>query len=504
MATVHAFRQFASAITTLERRLTFKPASSLHVRCSVDLGTLPVTISSSSGEMAFKQMLLPVLSPWGSSLAAILAALLSACGDVEQPSNIEAFWTGVEPIEIARGLGERGPWRQNESDFAYVDDPTVALFRDGTAAVAWSDQAHKDIQLQLYTPGGQALLAEPVNVSATPSTFSWLPRLAIAPDNQESVYALWQEIVFSGGSHGGEILFAGSADGGRTFSAPTNLSNSVAGDGKGRLTLKRWDNGSLDLAAAPDGHLYVAWTEYEGRLWVSRSTDAGDTFREPAHVAGHVNRPARGPEIEVGNDGTILLAWSESGNADPGIRIASSIDGGRSFTAPVIVPSSGHADAPKIAEDSRGNLHLVYADSPGGLLGQYQIRYARRDAGSKRFISPTTIAAPPENTASLSFPDVEMGVGDRLYVVWKVFPGIGELSRGLGFTLSNDGGQSFAEEKVVFGSDDHKLGFGGSLQGSLMKRLASNRAGSLVLVGSTFAPGRSSKIWLWRRSPRPN
>jgi hypothetical protein len=454
--------------------------------------------------MAFKQMLVPFLGPCDRSLAAILAALLTACGNVEQPSDGQAFWAGVEPIEIARGHGQRGPWRQNESDFDYVDDPTVALFRDGAAAVAWSDQARKDVLLQLYTPGGQARLAEPVNVSASPSTFSWLPRLAIAPDDQESVYALWQEIVFSGGSHGGEILFARSADGGRTFSAPINLSTSIAGDGKGRLTSERWDNGSLDFAAAPDGQLYAAWTEYEGRLWVSRSTNAGNTFSEPIHVAGDVNRPARGPAIEVGNDGTILLAWSESGKAKPGIRIASSVDGGRSFTAPVIVPSSGHADAPKIAEDSRGNLHLVYADSPRGMLGQYQIRYARRDAGSQRFISPRTIAVGPENTASLNFPDVAIGVGYRIFVVWKVFPGHGELSRGLGFTRSSNGGQSFAEEEIVAGSDDPKLDFGGNLQGSLTERLASNGAGTLLLVGSTFAPGRSSKIWLWRRSPDPN
>jgi hypothetical protein len=40
------------------------------------------------------------------------------------------------------------------------------------------------------------------------------------------VYVLWQEIVFSGGSHGGEIFFARSRDGGQTWSAPAIVPDS--------------------------------------------------------------------------------------------------------------------------------------------------------------------------------------------------------------------------------------------------------------------------------------
>jgi hypothetical protein len=161
-------------------------------------------------------------------------------------------WLGS--TEIAAGRGERGPWRMNESRYDYVDDPSVAIDERGGAIVAWVDQARKDVY---FWKNGKS-----VNVSRSPDTFSWLPR--VATDAKGTIFVLWQEIIFSGGSHGGDILFARSGDGGKTFSQPINLSSSVAGDGKGRIDKDRWHNGSLDLIVGPDGTVYTAWTEYEG------------------------------------------------------------------------------------------------------------------------------------------------------------------------------------------------------------------------------------------------
>lgn len=90
--------------------------------------------------------------------------------------------------------------------------------------------------------------------------------MLISGEDASEVYVLLQEIVFSGGSHGGEIFFARSTDGGRTFGDPIKFSKSIDGDGKGRLTPRYWHNESLDLAKCPEGNLYAAWTEYEGAL----------------------------------------------------------------------------------------------------------------------------------------------------------------------------------------------------------------------------------------------
>jgi hypothetical protein len=58
-----------------------------------------------------------------------------------------------------------------------------------------------------------------VPVSKNPASFSWLPKIVMTSGDPQAIYVLWQEIIFSGGSHGGDILFARSTDDGRTFSA---------------------------------------------------------------------------------------------------------------------------------------------------------------------------------------------------------------------------------------------------------------------------------------------
>ena len=133
------------------------------------------------------------------------------------PAPAQAEPPGVtwgEPTKVASGEAYQGPWRMNESQFHYVGDPTVVINEEGVVGVAWADQSRQDIYFQIYAPDGAKRFEQPVNVSRTPMVFSWLPRMVIAGSGPSSVYVLWQEIVFSGGSHGGEIFFARSSDGG--------------------------------------------------------------------------------------------------------------------------------------------------------------------------------------------------------------------------------------------------------------------------------------------------
>jgi hypothetical protein len=409
--------------------------------------------------------------------------------------------TWSEKIEVASGGGYRGPWLMNESEYDYVDDPTVAINEQGVVAVAWADQARKDIFVQVYAPGGQTRLGEPVNVSRSPRIFSWLPRMLITSTDPIEVYLLWQEIVFSGGSHGGEIFFARSTDGGKTFSDPINLSNDTAGSGKGRLTRHYWHNGSLDLAMGPDGTLYAAWTEYEGTLWVSRSTDRGSRFSRPLRVAGVGDaKPARGPSLAVDPQGAVYLAWTVGEDRAAAIRVARSTDRGRSFGKPrIAVESGGHADAPKIATDRKGAVHLVYAESPSGPLERYRIQYARSLDGGRTFEAPKVISSrQPEKFESANFPALSVDGRDNLYVLWELFPDRRHYPQGLGFTSSRDAGSSFAPPMVIRGSVEPALGWNGSQQGLLMRKLAVNTAGTIAVVNSSFKSNEKSRVWLFR------
>lgn len=425
-------------------------------------------------------------------LLAVMAAALAAAG-------APIAWYGT--TEVARGLGERGPWRQSQSRYDFVDDPSVALGQNGEAAVAWVDQAKKAVLFQRFSPSGKPLLARPVDVSRRPATFSWLPRVVLAPGAPQSVYILWQEIIFSGGSHGGDILFARSDDGGRSFSESVNLSNSLGGDGKGRINRQTWHNGSLDLAAGPHGALYAAWTEYDGHLWLSRSMDGGRRFSPPARLAGGAQEPpARAPSLAVGPGGAVYLAWTVGDSEAADIHVARSLDGGATFGRPEpVAPSPAYSDAPRLAVDSAGVVHLVYAESEAGPFARYGIRYTRSTDGGRRFAPPVDISRPlPGGSRSAAFPALALDARGRVVVLWELFEEAGRLPRGLGIAVSANGGRSFSRPGVVPGSVDAAGGFNGSSQGLLMNKLAVGPGGAVAVVNSSLLPDVHSRVWLMR------
>jgi hypothetical protein len=432
-------------------------------------------------------------------LAVFLAAALCVMPGSSRGNSLPVTWG--ESIEVAYGKAVRGLWLMNESVWHFVDDPTVAITDEGNAGVVWADHSRKDIYFQVYAPDGRARFAEPVNISRSPGIFSWLPRVIMTSGDTEEVYVLWQEIIFSGGTHGGEILFARSADGGKTFGKPLNLSNTSAGAGKGRLTKSMWFNGSLDLARSADGTLYAAWTEYEGALRFSRSTDRGGSFSAPALIAGgRGESPGRGPSLAVGRSGEVYLVWTVGEDPSADIHYAASADQGRTFRSPrTIFESEGYSDAPKIAVDGRGTIHLVYAEGSAGPLQRYHIRYARSKEGDGTFQEPVEISGSHSRMfESAGYPSLDLDGSGNLYVLWELLPEDGFFPKGLGLTFSGDGGKTFTSPVVVPGGLDPKLGFSGSQQGLFMKKLAVNKAGEMAIVNSTFKENESSRIRLIR------
>jgi hypothetical protein len=404
-------------------------------------------------------------------------------------------------IEIATGGGLRGPWHQNESKYDYVDDCTIALDAKGDAAVAWVDQRQKDVFFQVYDRNGKPRQKKPVNVSRTPKVFSWLPRVVVSPAQAGDVFILWQEIVFSGGSHGGEIFFARSLDGGASFSEPLNLSNSINGDGKGRINKDIWHNGSLDLVIGPDGTLYAAWTEYDGLLWFSRSNDRGESFSTPTRIAGGDDaKPTRAPALAVGSDKALYLAWTVGDEDNADIRLAKSTDGGRIFSdAAIVAKTSAYSDAPKVAVDHKGTVHVTHTESSGGPFDRYDIHYTRSRDGGRTFEPAREISRPhPASIESAAFPALSLDEQDNVYILWELYPDWRGQPRGLAIVCSRDGGETFTAPAIVPGSIDAGGGSNGSHQGMLMRKLAVDRTGAVAVVNSSLKHNEKSRVWLMR------
>ena len=388
------------------------------------------------------------------------------------------------PIELAQGRGEKGPWQQNDSRYDYVDDGTVAIARDGIY-VAWVAQASKDVWLQAFTLEGAARSA-PRNIAPSGTTFSWLPRLAPAANG--GVLVLWQEIIFSGGAHGGEVFFARVQAGARGASAPQNLSRSRGGDGKGRITDAVWHNGSLDLALDANGAVFAAWTDYDGALWFVRTRAASAPFSAPRRLNA-ADQPARAPSLTVARDGTLYLAWTPGTDPAADIQLMRSNDGGASFgPALPVAPGPDYSDAPKLAVDQNGRLHVAYAQTRGDAFEPAEIRYTYSDDKGAHFAASRTVSA-----GDARFPDLAVDADGHIAIVWEQFSDA--QARGLGLALSQDFGARFAAPVTVPGSVDAGEGINGSHQGRLMRKLALG-AGRIAVVNSALAQDRHSRVWL--------
>jgi hypothetical protein len=293
-------------------------------------------------------------------------------------------------------------------------------------------------------------------------------------------------------------LFARSTDGGASFAPPINLSKSRGGDGKGRIDRDTWSNGSLDVAMGPDGAVLAAWTEYDGMLWLARSTDGGASFARPQHLFGTRRQPARAPSLAIGPGQKVYLAWTVGEDPAADIRVAQSNDGGLSFgQAQLVGTGPGHADAPRLAAGHTGTLHLVYAESAAGPGGPYHIRYAQSIDGAGKFGVPQVIST-PRHGAGAAYPAVALDGQGSLYVMWEVFPEAAASPQGLAFTCSRDNGRSFSSPELVPGSIDARGGTNGSHQGLLAKKLAVGDGGRIAVVNSGLKLNERSRVWLMR------
>jgi hypothetical protein len=255
--------------------------------------------------------------------------------------------------------------------------------------------------------------------------------------------------------------------------------------------------------AGPKGTLYATWTEYDGPLWFSRSTDGGKSFSRPMRIAGQgAAAVARAPALALAPDGALHLAWTLGDNDAADIHLAKSTDGGATFGKPrLLAPSRSYSDAPKLAVDGKGVVHLVYAESAGGPFARYRIHHARSLDGGRSFSEPRDISSPmPDGFTSAAFPSLGVDARGHVYVLWELFPDPKQPPRGLALAVSRDQGGSFAPPAVVPGSIDPAGGSNGGSQGLLMRKLAVNADGALAVVNSSFKQDARSRVWLMRGS----
>jgi len=329
---------------------------------------------------------------------------LSSSAEAEKAGSLQALQISAPGIDAA--------------------EPATAAAPDGIVYVAWvnHDAKEADVMLaRINSEGAQQGSAVRVNRQQGVAT-AWRgdqPSVAVSADG--AVYVLWTARVDAKDKHGTDVYLSVSNDRGQSFASEVKVNDDKEPNA----------HGMHSLAVAKDGRIYAAWLdernvhqpmsstkgkghhmESNREVYVSYSTDGGRSFSANRKVATEAC-PCCKTSLAVAADGTLYAGWRQ---VLPGsfrhIAVASSTDGGATFSQPVIVsddrwvlqgcPVSG----PSLSIDrASGNLKVVwYAAGEGSAPGVYFAvsNDKGRSFSPRQLLSEETVRGTPVLAANLA------------------------------------------------------------------------------------------------------
>jgi hypothetical protein len=324
-------------------------------------------------------------------------------------------------LGLVAGCGGPGPGPLIETvATGDVSNPTLARAGDGTFYVAWvsTDRTGSNLWLASREPDG--LSRPPIRVNdrvddAAPHLQA-PPQVAAGPG--AAVYVLWSNSTPVPGRRfpASDLRLARSDDGGRTFSPAISVNDDAGGPPAGHTF--------HNMAVADDGTIYVSWIDSRRRgpsgthhpngphtgtdggsdIRVARSMDGGRTFGAGA-IVDSAACPCCRTSLAV-NGWDVWVAWRKVFDGDVrDVVVAHSADGGVTFDPPVpvhrdgwVYPGCPHA-GPALLRDGAGVLHVTWYTGAEGRRG---LHHAISLDGGRTFEPPRPIQGNRPVPASLA------------------------------------------------------------------------------------------------------
>ncbi|MBM4250107.1 MAG: hypothetical protein FJ149_11935, partial [Euryarchaeota archaeon] len=236
------------------------------------------------------------------------------------------------------------------------ENPSVAVSPGGTIFVVWQDDRNhagssSDIYFARSTNNGSSFGGVVRVDDAAASTDQVTPKIAV--DSNGKLHAVWSDARLGSNT---KIYYANSTDNGTTWSASVGVNATGAGS-------------QVQPAVAVDssGNIFVVWEDLRSgyHIYMSKSANGGTSFGASVKLDSSSGQ-ARNPTVCIARNDNLTVAWQDSRNANWDIFLATSTDGGSSFGSEVNAtkdtPSSSQT-FPRLAADSKSDLHLVWCDS---------------------------------------------------------------------------------------------------------------------------------------------
>jgi hypothetical protein len=275
------------------------------------------------------------------------------------------------PTRVNPNAGEATAWRGDPPTVAVGADGTIYV--GWTARVAAEGHAN-DLYLSASRDGGKTFEQPiKVNDDGKKVTHA-MHSLAVASDNRVYVVWLDERNVVmpAAGEKGKkmehmeanrEVFFAVSADGGRSFSANQRLGKEACPCCKTAVTAGK--DGRVYASwrqVLPGEFRHIA---------LAASEDGGKTFSAPTIVSDDrwmtASCPVSGPSLSAANDGALRVVWyTEGDKGAPGLYWAESRDGGKKFSESRPLAKGEARGNPMLLANNPDGATVIWESNDGG------------------------------------------------------------------------------------------------------------------------------------------
>jgi hypothetical protein len=254
-----------------------------------------------------------------------------------------------------------------------------------------------DIFYVRSTNGGGEFTSS-INLSNDAAT-STISAVATSGNN---VYVVWQ----NGPSGSEDIFYRRSTDGGNSFGAIENLSNSAG-------------ESALPSIAASENNVYVIWRENmsgNNEILYRRSIDGGANFEPAVNLSNNAGGSGLPSVVISGNN--VFVVWEDNTLGNNEILFRRSIDGGANFEPAVNLSNNAGSSLFASIAASGNNVYVVWADTTPG---NSEIFFRRSANNGVNFDSAINLSHDPAIPLIAESPAVA-AKGSNVYVLWHARP----------------------------------------------------------------------------------